>query len=225
MVKRTTISKYDYINGLIRKIKELQSTGQTYDVYFDELTVLYSPLIHSTCRKIMLGLRKTNYSMQDVKVRVMEILFDAIVRYNDHFTDKSKHPKKGQKFDRVWFSSYLKAKLPWEIRRILIPARCERDDMHLTPRPADESLEANEDLQKTLLVEDKPIGISANFISLCRFAQKGLKDDLASDIMMLKFGYSYKDREMARLVGANKKRVKLAQGQLKHFWQLYPENL
>lgn len=196
-------------------IKRLHAEGKNYDWYFAQFTYIYYPLIQFNTTKVHKKLK--NIPFIDVKTRVIECLFLAILQYKITFTEGADHVKG---FEHVHFSRYLNVKLPWDIMRIYKPTKIVNDDFSTDPRNIELNVKKlNTEVQDKFECHDAQLDpISDNFVSLCCLAHKQLKNDLLSDIMFLRFGCDYKSSEIATL--CNISQIKVSQGldALKKFW-------
>ena len=216
MVKKP-VSNYDYIEYLVTKIKLLHATRKNYDWYFDELIRLYYPLIQSTSQKVYQKL-KNKLTFTELKNRVINLFFIGIIRYDAGYNNVDHVENK--EFTYVYFSSYLKKFLPWEVMRLSRPSKIEEDDLSVDPRHIELNLnKPNKEISKNLVynsASEHPI--SENFISLCRMTQKELANDLMSDVMILHFGYDFKNREIAEMLGVSQAKIGTIMLELKNFW-------
>lgn len=221
-VKKTPINKYDYIELLVIKIKTLYDAGQEYDMYFEELLALFFPLITNISRKLY-NKCKGEISSQEIKSRVIGLIFLAIIRYNP----KYKMGENKKKFTYVYFSSYLKKFIPWEVMRILKPPRIDYDDLHPDPRNVELNLNhpVKEVSKRLIYNSSTEHPISENFISLCKLARKDLKSDILGDIMILVYGYGFKNREVSEMLNINEHRIGALLSELKKFWKANAELL
>lgn len=218
---KTPVSKYFYIEMLVKKIKHNYDNKLQYDWFFDELIKLYGPLINSASKKLYKKF-KTKIKFNDVRSKVTALFFEAIRRYNPQY----KEGADVDKFKYVYFSSYLNKFLPWEIMRISKPVKIDYDDLVIDTRNVEfESSLKNSEVVKKLVSKDDFTPISENFISLCRFAQKELRNDLMADIMMLHYGYDYKNLEIAKILVVSEAKVASSISHLKKFWQSHKDLL
>lgn len=204
-----------YIEYLVVKIKELYSKKENYEWYFDQLIEMYNPLIVASTKKVY-NKFKLRVSFLEIKVKILEIFFESVLRYEPKFHDNDKEVKN---FTYVYFCNYLKRKLPWDLMRLYKPTKIEHDDLQIDPRHVELNLtKDNSDIQKHLEYSEKQ-PISDNFIQLCRLAQRQLNNDLLSDIMILHFGYGYKVKEIAAFFSISSTKVHNSLSSLKKFWK------
>ncbi len=213
-MQRKSITRYDYISSIVQKIKRLQSKGESVDWYFNKLIEMYSPLIYKTCKKIRSKIGST-CTLQEVKARVYEMLFDAVLRYDNDYTNSDIQSDKT--FSGVYFSRYLKSKLSWDIYRSINPPKPDYDDLSISPKYVELDFRHDAKIREKFVYN--PVAyLSDNFISLCRLAQKHIKDDEYSDVMLLCYGYDYKIQEMAKMLGCQPKKITMILSKLKQFW-------
>lgn len=212
-MQRKSITEYEYIEFLVNRIKEDHKKGLPSDWCFNELSTRYSPLIFKLCKRLKTKMKTMTIS--EAKIRIMEWMFDAILRYDESYTDKKKDFN--SKFDKVYFSQYLKTKLGWDLHRFLHPSKPDYDDFNYNPKFVALDLKNNNLVaEKFLYVPVK--SLSDNFIALCRETQKTLKDDSCGDIMMLHFGYDFKIQEIASMLELPAKKVGSLLAKIKAFW-------
>lgn len=220
---KTPITKYDYIAFLVRRIQENHISKQSVDWYFDEFCIMYAPLIYKTCRKVK---NKVSYFyINEIRSRVLEIMFDIILRYDSKFNDKSSlnndngDSKNNKKFNGIYFSKYLKGRLKWDVYRVLKPPKIEYDDMHINTNSVQLNLNSPELIEKFKCEPTYACNpISNNFISLCRMVGKILQDDICADVMFLCYGYGDRPRNIAKALDCDVKKVNHALFKLKQFW-------
>jgi hypothetical protein len=214
-MQKKLITKFEIIALLVNKIKELHKSKQSYDWYFERLANIYSPLIHTYCKKLLSkNIQNVNYI--EIKTRILEILLDAVLKYNRSYNENN-NPT--ESFNHVYFSNYLKRKLPWDCWRINNPIKVEYDDNVIDSRHVEldfNNPEIQDKLQHYHILE-KPI--SDNFISLCRLTKKSLCSDVCADAMMLQFGYGFRNSEIAKLFNCSPERVCLSLIEVKEFWK------
>lgn len=210
---KIAVSNYQYLELLVRKIKSLHYENKDYNWYFDELLLLYNPLVQSSTRRVY-NKFKSNVNFIDIKLKVIEILFDTILRYEPTFTDNGKHCKDGDNFKFVYFSNYLKRKLNWDLMRLYKPTRIDYDDLCYNPK----FVEFTSCHNTTLVCDNEAPMISENFIFLCKKAQKDLQNDVLSDTMMLQYGYGYKPSEIAEFFGTTSLKIHAYLAELKKYW-------
>ncbi len=210
------VSNYQYISYLVYNIKKLHAEKKDYDWYFNQFLTIYFPLIQSNTTKVHKKL-KAKVPFVDVKTKVIEALFLAILKYKIKYTDESKH---ADGFEHVYFSKYLNVKLPWDIMRLYRPTKVIRDDFSIDPRHIELNLKKlNTEVQDRFECHNVQLDpISDNFVSLCCLAHKKLKNDVLSDIMFLHFGLDYRNSEIAELFNMSQLKVSLSLGELKKFW-------
>ena len=213
-MQKKSFTKYQYIEFVVDRIKKLHEKDEDIDWYFNEFTTLYSPLIFKTCKKLRAKTKKST-SLVEAKTRVIEWLFDAILRYDNKYVDSSKKPNK--KFNKVYFSQYLKTKLGWDLHRSLNPSKPDYDDVGINPKYVELDLKYNNYIKDKFIYTPVKY-LSENFIGLCRLAQKRLKDDICSDVMMLHYGYDFKTNEIAKMLKCQPKKVSFVLNRLKTFW-------
>ena len=224
-MQRKLATKYKYISWLVDKFKEVHSAGGNIDWYFNELVSIYEPLLFSVCKKVY-NRKGINVTFEEVKTRVFEVFFKSILDYESNYKDKGLQTSDGRKFSYVYFSSYLKRKIPWDALRLINPPKVEYDDLSIDPRHVELDMNnCNPELQRKLEYTGEVIPISANFISLCRMAQKELKSDIYGDVMILYFGYNYKNSELAKLLNCSPQKISLALSDLKKFWRSNKEKI
>lgn len=219
MTKRIAVTKFQYISYLVNEIKQLHDNNQDYNWYFNELVELYNPLIRSACKKVYEKLRD-NRDYQELRTRVLEIFFDAIIKYKKTFKDG----RNANSFKHVYFGSYLKGKLPWDLMRLVTPPKVEYDEITMDHRNMELDLENCSNEVEFKLSTEKSIGkvtkpLSDNFISLCRIIQKQLRSDMIADVMILFYGYGYKNREIAQMLNCSPQKVSIAISEIKKFWR------
>lgn len=207
---KKSVTKYKYIEFLVTKIKRCHKNNEKFDEYFDELITLYSPLIYRICKRVRAKC-ETNLQIPEIRLRVIESVFDAILRYTDGYEDGRENSKG---FDKIYFSQYLKIKLGWDVHRYLNPTKIEHEDSKNQKYVDIDKTDVYETLS---YIPTKPI--SDNFISLCRLAQKKIKDDLCADYMMLNFGYDFKNSELASVFAVNSRELAPIDKKLKDFWK------
>lgn len=210
------VSNYQYISYLVVNIKRLHAEGKNYDWYFDQFLIIYFPLIQSNTTKVHKKL-KNRIPFVDVKTKVIEALFLAILKYNVTFSDASKSTAD---YTRVYFSRYLNSKLPWDIMRLYKPTKVEYDDFSVDPKHVELNLKKlNTEVQDRFECHNVQLDpISNNFVSLCCMTQKQLKNDFISDIMFLHFGCDYRNSEISKLFDVSQLKISLGLNELKKFW-------
>lgn len=217
------ITNYKYLQFLVDKIKLLNKENKDYDWYFEELITIYSPLIQSMTRKAF-NKFKSDVSFNEVKSRVIELFFDTILKYEAKYKNTDKVST--DNFDYVYFSNYLKRKLPWDLMRLYKPSKPDYDDFAADPRHVTLDYHKYPEIEHSSYytsVGDKPI--SDNFISLCRMVKKELKNELLGEIMLLKFGYDFKNDEIALFLGITPLKVSATLNELKKYWAVNKEYL
>jgi len=224
-MQRKSVTKYKYISWLVDKFKEVHKENGNIDWYFDELVTIYEPLLFSVCKKVY-NRKGVNVTFIEVKTRVFEVFFKSIIDYESNYKDKGLQTSDGKKFNYVYFSSYLKRKIPWDALRLIKPPKVEYDDLSIDSRHVELDMNnCNPELQKKLEYTGEVVPISPNFISLCRMAQKELKSDIYGDVMILYFGYNYKNSELAQLLNCSPQKISLALSDLKKFWRANKEKI
>ena len=222
---KTAVTKYQYIEYLVCTIKFLHKEGKNFDWYFDELTLLYRPLIQVVTKRVYLKLRpRVNFS--EIKIKVVEIFFDSILRYEPTFNDGTEHCQNGNKFSYVYFSNYLKRKLPWDVMRLYKPTKIDYDDLSINSKNVELNLtNLSKEVQAKLEANNHTKPISDNFINLCKVTKKELKNDLLSDIMILHYGYDYKNNEIAKFFNITPLKVSNSLTEIKKFWEQNKEHI
>lgn len=220
-MKKTPVNNYQYLEFLVRKIKVLHKEKVNFDWYFDQLIALYNPLIQSSARKIYKKF-KSRVSFLEVRDKIVVLFFDSILRYEPNFSDKTKDTNN---FTYVYFSNYLKRKLPWDLMRLYQPTKIEHDDLSVDPRHVElDHSKANPELQKKFVYTNTNLRpISENFIYLCKHANKELYSDFLADVMILHFGYGYKNNEIASFFETTPLKIHNALGELKKYWKANQE--
>lgn len=223
-INKTSVSNYDYIEYLVTKIKLLHASKSNYDWYFEELIRLYYPLIQSTSQKVYQKLKNV-LTFGELKSRIINLFFIGIIRYDPKYNNDEN--KDSKDFTYVYFSSYLKKFLPWEVMRISRPSKIEEDDLSIDPRHIELNLnKPTKEISKRLVYDSaSEHPISDNFISLCRMTQKETSNDLLSDTMILHYGYDFKNREIAEMLGISQAKVGFLMLELKNFWSQNKELL
>lgn len=216
-IEKTAISRYIYIEVIVSKIKYLYSKNKPYDWYFDELLKMFTPLITNLTRKLY-SKSRGEISSQEIRARVVSLIFIAVIRYDPKYNISK---EKNNNFTYVYFSSYLKNFIPWEVMRILNPPKMDYDD--LLPDPRNVELNLNhpvKEVSKRLIYNpatEHPI--SENFINLCKFCKVETKSDLIADCMMLQFGYGFKNKDIAKMLGLTEYKIGFIILELKKFWR------
>lgn len=155
----------------------------------------------------------------DLRFKILTILFNTIITYDPKFRNKNVIENKD--FTYVYFSNYLKRKLPWDLYRIYKPTKIEYDDLMIDKRHVEF------DVNKVNLsyINDGQRPITEDFIYLCRLINKHKYDDLFGEIMMLRYGYDYNSIKIAKLLQVRKKCVEKYLEQLIDFWRENKEYL
>ncbi len=214
---RTSLTRFQYIQYLVYKIKDLHKLNKNYDFYFNELIKMYSPLINMVSKNVQKKYQ-INITFTEIKTKVIELVFLALIRFDIEYNDR-KEDVKG--FDTVYFSKYLKNTLPWEVLRIIRPNKVEYDEYATDPKFKEFDVNKLPKKIKEKLIHNEVANhpISDNFINLCRLMKNELKSDLLGDIMMLNFGYAYKNHEISKILGISQARVGVCVLQIKNFWK------
>jgi hypothetical protein len=215
-LQKTSVDNYIYTEHLVLKIKDLYNIKQNYDWHFEELIRIYMPLINSSCRKVYSKL-KAKATFNEIKSKIVEIFFESILRYEPSYRYGEQKPDKieNKNFTYVYFSNYLKRKLPWDLLRIYQPTRLEYDDLS-----GPINIELSSPMQANIKDTSIDHPVTENFIHLCQQMQKHLSDDLMADIMMLTFGYGYKNNELAYFFDISQLKAHQAIASIKTFWKI-----
>lgn len=219
--KRKSVTKFEYISALVSETKRLYNEGKDYNWYFEELLLVYRPLISSICGKIY-NRHKLNRNAQDIRTRVEEQFFYAILKYKSSYSDPDSTSQSG-KFKQVYFSTYLKGKLPWDVMRLMNPPKVEHDELAIDSRHVELDIHNNDEIVNKLSTKQS-VGkvtksISDHFISICRYCGKQLKDDISADVMMLHYGFGFKNKEIAELLGCSPQKISMVLINLNNFWK------
>jgi hypothetical protein len=203
------------------KIKECHKNGEPFEDYFDELVLLFTPLINASTKRVH-NKFKSYVSFHEIRSKIISILFQSIIKYDPNFKGKDENTKD---FTYVYFSSFLKGKLRWDLVRLYKPSRAAYDDLCVDPR----NIELNntsvkdEAQQKLQYVNSCPV--SDNFIYLCQKVAKAVSNDFVADVMLLHYGYGYKNNEIAKLYEVSSVKVSQALDELRRYWTDNKEEL
>ncbi len=211
---KTPISKYQYLEILVIKIKECHKGKENFEHYFEELVFLFTPLINSSTRKIY-NKFKSYVSFHEIRAKILSILFETIIRYEPNYKDKDKSTVD---FTYVYFNSYLKSKLKWDLLRLYQPTRAAYDDMCVDPRNIELNNTCVRDEAQEKLQYVSTCPVSENFIFLCQKVAKDIGNDFVADVMLLHYGYGYKNTQIAKLYEVSSVKVSQALDELRRYW-------
>jgi ribosomal protein S17E len=207
-MKKKPIDNFKYVNLLVLKIKAYAKENKDYDFYFNELVTLHWPFLNAQMKKVYYKLPLETREYTVVRARLLEMFFEIILKYEPKFTDNEENKKN---FTGIYFGTYLKAAMNWSIHRMSHPNKIETDDFALDKR----------NVELIIDVEDKKIQhpISDNFISLCRKVHKDLNNEDLSDIMMLLYGYNWKEKDICKALGIKSSELKSKVSRLNKYWR------
>lgn len=202
------IDNFKYVNLLVLRIKDFAKKGKNYDFYFDELVKLHWPFLNSQMKKVYYKLPVETRDYILVKNRLLEMFFQTIMKYEPKFTNDQKDVKG---FTGMYFGAYLKSAMAWDLVRMAKPNKIETDDFALDKRNVELIIDVEDQKQV------RPI--SDNFISLCRKIHKDEQDEDLSDIMILLYGYNWKDKEIYKALDLRPNEYKDAVQDINSFWK------
>jgi len=212
-MQRKSITNFEYIAILVEYIQKSAEKGDKTDFYFDELENIYVSLLKSTTNRILRHLQSKNLTSQDVYNLVRGKFYTLILRYNPEYTNKRK--KEG--FTTVYFSTYLRNAMEWEVYRLKNPVKPESDDLEKSLHHADlHAMIYNESAE--LADAATPSGVTSNFIHMCNYLRGKMQSDLHADVMFLVYAYNLKFNEVAKLLGIPPPKISKIANEVKAFW-------
>lgn len=213
-MERRSITKFKFIGLLIKNIQDKIKDNERYDWYFGQLIQIYKPFIIIETRKIYSKLKYVA-TYQEIKTRVLEFLLESVIKYKLNYTSNICNNKN---FDHVYFSNYLKKRMPWERSRFMNPSKVENSDIIINSVNVElDETDINVIVKSRKTFQESPI--SSNFISLCRMLQRHLKNDIYADVMMLYYGYGCKNREISKLLHCSPRKVSQSLIKIKDFFR------
>lgn len=217
-MQRKRITNYQYINYLVNEIQQKAAAGLDSEEAFTDLCAIYEPLLRNNVKLIVKN-PNNRLPANDVYFIILGIFYRLILRYDGKFSNTENNVKN---YTGVYFSSYLKQTLSWELYRLRHPNKRETDNLE-KDLPYMEISTLVRTNSRRLVCFDTPKGITPDFINMCLKIKNGLKSDLHADIMFLLYGYDAKTKELAKIFKVSATKIGKLINEIHEFW-IKPEN-
>jgi hypothetical protein len=219
-LQRSRITNYSYINLLVWEVQQSAAAGEPPNDAFNELTILYQPLLRGIVKNITK--KKIRMSSPDVYTIVLGLFYKLILRYNASFVNSGTPETNVDQYTHVYFSTYLKNTLHWEIYRLTRPNKRETDNLEKA-MPYMDITALMETNSRRLVWYDVPKGINPDFINLCLALRRKLGSDLHADMLFVLYGYDGKAKDLSRIFSLSQTRTTKYINEIHAFWR-DPEN-
>jgi hypothetical protein len=218
-LQRSRITNYSYINLLVLEVQQNAAAGEPPNDSFAELMTIYRPLLCGIVNKITK--RRIKMATPDVYTIILGLFYKLILRYDVSFVNTAPTGNVAA-YTHVYFSTYLKNTLHWEIYRLTRPNKRETDNLEKA-MPYMDITALMETNSRRLVWYDVPKGINPDFINLCLALRRKLGSDLHADMLFVLYGYDGKAKDLSRIFSLSQARTTKYMNEIHEFWR-DPEN-